>query len=351
MPEIFGLIAQLLVDEQPLEEHAVQMDDGTTRSCFVASEEGKAFSIEIGNLSAYEHVVFEMLVDGTQIDSFLLENGDWKVRSSVKISSQTCKPLVFSKIVTSDDDDALDSPTELGSLGTIEFRVWWVQKMMKRDPTDDWEKKLPDTPISERAKVSTSHRISLGPPTAKQKGIRQIVRQMEPDKGPVARLIFRYRPKNVLQAEGIFNITRENPVQEPTSPRNLKRPAPAEKPSDEECSERARKLRRTSSVSLEVKREPAPNRTPHSISELSATEEVVVLREQVRTMQERLDRLERERTVKAEFSQVPKLEHSSQHRFVKKEEPLSQVRRIVKREVSPIRLPFPSGEIFDLTDD
>lgn len=70
----------------------------------------------------------------------------------------------------------------------------------------------------------------------------------------------------------------EDLAQNPLPPNNLKRPTPTEQPTNEECSERARKLRRTSSVALEVKREPSPSRSTEIKSELSAAEEVVILR-------------------------------------------------------------------------
>ena len=155
-------------------------------------------------------------------------------------------------------------------------------------------------------------------------------------------------------------------------PNTLKRQQTA----NDERSQRARKLRRTSSSLLEVKRE-APGtsgRTP--LSDATPSQELTALRvsacdliqgllnnsnskhqEQVKSMQNRLNQLERERSVKVELSQrAPKRECLSQDRpvkseFVKKEEPLTQSFRPVKRENSPIRLPFPSGQAFDLTND
>ena len=116
MPELFGLIARLLVDDQPLDEYDAQMDDGSSTSCWVISEENKvkmffsmlygfihctqSFSVELANLSEYEYITFKMFVDGMHIDTFLLENGAWKVRNNFKVSSAACKPFMFSKIIT-----------------------------------------------------------------------------------------------------------------------------------------------------------------------------------------------------------------------------------------------------------
>ena len=60
----------------------------------------QSFSVELANLSEYEYITFKMFVDGMHIDTFLLENGAWKVRNNFKVSSAACKPLMFSKIIT-----------------------------------------------------------------------------------------------------------------------------------------------------------------------------------------------------------------------------------------------------------
>lgn len=136
-----------------------------------------------------------MFVDGIHMDSFLLESDSWKVRSSVKTSSDACKPLIFSEIVTTgnmffplfgvaisnscarllclDNEDTLASPTDLGSIGTIEFHAWWVETVIVREPRENWERNLPSSPISERAKVPTSHRISLVISQILQMGLTQ----------------------------------------------------------------------------------------------------------------------------------------------------------------------------------
>ena len=120
-----------------------------------------------------------MFVDGMHIDTFLLENGAWKVRNNFKVSSTACKPLMFSKIMTTgnrfrsfyylsmliiqylpDNEDKSISAVELESLGTIEFHAWWVDKLMQKNPIQGWSQTLPTKPVFERAKLQASHRIS-----------------------------------------------------------------------------------------------------------------------------------------------------------------------------------------------
>ncbi|CAL1710822.1 unnamed protein product [Somion occarium] len=360
MPELSGFIARLLLDDQPTDEYEVKMENGTDISCFIASEEGKVFSIEIANESAHELVAFEMFVDGTKIDAFVLETGSWKVRDKVKTSPNIWRALRFSKLTTTEVEPVQpSSASDVTSVGTIKFHVWRIARMKEMGQTSSWERSLPNTPIPETKKSAVSHRISLGPPTPKPRGVRMLVRRLDPERGPVARIVFRYRPKDLLQAQGIVPALPGRPSD--IAPQGMKRAASEDPFQDDSDIRKARNnRRRTMPASVEglprLSSDSASNSKAQEHRNSGADAEVVLLREQMKHMQDRLDLLESERRIKMEMSSQRtwngmKLEPQATQSFVKKEGRLTQVRYAMKRERSPIRLPFPSGEIIDLTGD
>ncbi|KAF7315907.1 hypothetical protein MIND_00107300 [Mycena indigotica] len=128
------------------------------------------------------------------------------------------KPFVFASLKSSDDDDLVELAYD--NLGTIELKIV---------PVRDFFQSAIHTPsldtlqVHERSKKAVTQQITLGDPLTLQAPIPTFKAQRS---GPdIVRFVFRYRPLDVLRANGLVPPTNATGLVGDNSVRKRKRKA------------------------------------------------------------------------------------------------------------------------------
>ncbi|KAL4258814.1 hypothetical protein AB1N83_008136 [Pleurotus pulmonarius] len=232
--EIEGVAAQ--------EYNAQVKEDGkhdiSRSSCWIPSEEGKAFSVHIKDASCTIDTCWVVRVDGVKIGSIFLQppyRGECERTSclkTVRVSHTEQRGLIFSKINVTDDEEYLTHTTH-HNLGEITLDVWTARYAERTVPALFVQ--LPNEPVHEKSKKSGTHCIGLG--------ASEQVESTEDDTAHLwnrikhlATFSFKYRPLELLQANGIV----------PAPP-----PVPAPEEDDAEAEEELKGLKRQMEVMQE----------------------------------------------------------------------------------------------------
>ncbi|KZP09222.1 hypothetical protein FIBSPDRAFT_1051943 [Athelia psychrophila] len=182
-------------------------EDGKEVTCWVASEEGKEFTVHwtrpVHLSQGYMGARLE--VDGTTTSGIVMREGEapstiYSSKGFVT-STTTIRPYLFGSMNLTDDDAFLDivPSTRLGSIGLTLWRTeGYVAEF--RPLTAPQEHK-----VHERTKIATSHRVKLGA-EMKSLGVSETILMRRLDQQPVVAFTFKYRPLDVLQAYGILPI-------------------------------------------------------------------------------------------------------------------------------------------------
>ncbi|KAJ7646766.1 hypothetical protein FB45DRAFT_891350 [Roridomyces roridus] len=111
------------------------------------------------------------------------------------------RPFTFSSLALTDDDDFLGRALH-EKLGTIELFIYPITVTGRSKSTYRSSEKLDNLTIHERSKKAVTQQITLGEPErSKEKPCSSItIRRRAPD---LIRFCFKYRPLDVLQANGI----------------------------------------------------------------------------------------------------------------------------------------------------
>ncbi|KAJ7340702.1 hypothetical protein DFH08DRAFT_244212 [Mycena albidolilacea] len=119
-------------------------------------------------------------------------------RDSVSTSANTRRPLTFGKQILNDDDEYLSTAIS-PELGTIKVVYSLVKPTGHKQKITKWNAKYEPTILHERSKKAIGHSVQFGPEYHKQNRARKA----SPTIKTLATLVFRYRPLELLRAEGI----------------------------------------------------------------------------------------------------------------------------------------------------
>ncbi|KAJ7680828.1 hypothetical protein DFH06DRAFT_1164302 [Mycena polygramma] len=283
--------AWITVDDVEVSEYGVEVsEDENTVTCWVPSELGKKFTVNWTNTSASRRhpISGELEMDGTSSGSKIIYKP--KTTTYKGIEEGVCvKPFMFSSLKLTDDDAFLGGQS-LPKLGLIQLVILPVKVMQRNVPAAVYS--LSDIKIHERSKKGVTQQISVAEPEFHNKPKRQVrSRRTGPN---LATFSFRYRPIDVLRANGIA----------PPLPQ-LKRKA-----------------------SAELLRAQTPD------DDIADAEEEKVLRERLRTLEAKRVKKEKKPRVKNETSDAVMVDLTQDSKQkVKMEE----------------RQPFIKGEVIDLT--
>ncbi|KAJ7340710.1 hypothetical protein DFH08DRAFT_875083 [Mycena albidolilacea] len=199
--------AVITVEGAPVSEYAVEYSaDGLEATCWIASENDKNFRIEMKNTDASHQcsVSGRTSVDGIDCGGRLLFHRDGArgsksttgFRDSVATSANTRRPLAFSRQILTDDDEYLNTPIS-PDLGTIKvvFRLVKLHAGGEARKVEKYEPRI----LHERSKKAIGHSVQFGPEYrihVHEKRRTTVIRTL-------ATLVFRYRPLELLRAEGI----------------------------------------------------------------------------------------------------------------------------------------------------
>ncbi|KAF7337067.1 hypothetical protein MVEN_02143900 [Mycena venus] len=198
--------AAIAVGGEPLPEYAVEYSaDGMEATCWIASENDKQFCIKLKNndASPSRRVSGKVLLDGTKCGGLHLRistkrggNVSTAKRDSVPTSANTRRPLTFSKQILTDDDAYLDGAIS-PDLGTIRV-VFTLVKPCDGSGKSRWHNRELPRVVHERSKKAIGHSVQFGPEFYCRNSQASSLTIKE-----LATLVFRYRPIDLLRAQGI----------------------------------------------------------------------------------------------------------------------------------------------------
>ncbi|KAH8084327.1 hypothetical protein BXZ70DRAFT_957724 [Cristinia sonorae] len=186
------------------ESRAIEDQRNTTNCCWIPSEAGEAFRINLSNLSG-DSIEARCFIDGRFLSRILVRPGVADYVEGVQITDSAVRPFVFSDVTVIDDENLLIPTTyNCDKFGTIEVNIhrvivreeyhWDRGQLSYSDPG----------PIPEKSKKAGCHQVSLGEVATVPSILCADVLMMDKPEKPRAKFIFRYRPLSILQAEGIL---------------------------------------------------------------------------------------------------------------------------------------------------
>ncbi|KIJ07708.1 hypothetical protein PAXINDRAFT_182411 [Paxillus involutus ATCC 200175] len=203
--------AHVVVDGKELEEYDVVIDSSTKATCYIASEQGKTFSVK---WQCHAEIRLtdnsgKVMVDGISCGAYMMRSGslgDEDTRVLSHIGETKARDLMFSRLQLSDDDDLLDKevPKDLGDISLNIKRGELVKSRRRNRKTESC---APDENLKfhEKSKKATVHCVSFGP----ERVLRQQTTpskfrvRVVPNDDPLLVFVFKYRPLGILQANGI----------------------------------------------------------------------------------------------------------------------------------------------------
>ncbi|KAI0324245.1 hypothetical protein GY45DRAFT_1314131 [Cubamyces sp. BRFM 1775] len=307
--DLNGYTAHISSDGKELEAYGIQHEDDKTVTCWIASEEGKSFVIHYGDKSASTNINVQIFVDGRLAQS-LAHLREWSSGQcgGIDVSQNEVRCFKFAPLVLTDDDSLLRL-TSHEAVGTIRITFTRVQEYVLSTKPYTPLKVAEIGAVHEKSKKAGVHTVTFGERV--KIGNVCTYTPFGREKTPFATFVFRYRPLELLQANGIVPLP-------PRPDRGKKRSSDAHNTLDEAGPSTNKRQR--------VDGDPAgpaqPVKPEEDEDEDDDADQVTFLREQMAMLQRRL--------AEAEASQ--------------------QARVRVKREVSPIRVPSSSShEVIDLT--
>ncbi|KAJ7222911.1 hypothetical protein C8J57DRAFT_1198238 [Mycena rebaudengoi] len=211
--------ASVTVGGVELSEYAPEYSaDGIEATCWIASESDKQFSVEWKDEQASKPclIVGYLNVDGIACPGKHMKllpakgraRGGNRVsaghRDSVSTSETTRRALVFAKQALTDDDAYLNTSIS-PHLGSISLELWETERVLTERRQHTWAGlTLEPQILHERAKKAIGHSIQFGAEFNKHNGSNNTSRNYKTKRVRLlATFIFKYRPIDLLRAEGI----------------------------------------------------------------------------------------------------------------------------------------------------
>ncbi|GAA5866350.1 hypothetical protein JCM3774_006626 [Rhodotorula dairenensis] len=229
--------AAVEVDGKETEIFKVEHEVGQT-TCYIAAAEGKEFEVAVRQepTPTTDEVVWNV-VDGKQVDgiAWRLDKLGATLFSGSRIGPDEIRPFLFAPLALTDDpDSAVQDESVIKGLGTIRLDFYRTVHHGTHDHDVRWREPAEKLVVDERNKKATmSHSTAYGPPkkTARA-GKAARVDYTDPFGHPQYSLIFKYRSRAILEAEGIAETLDEaEPVQPEqergSSPSGSPAPGPA----------------------------------------------------------------------------------------------------------------------------
>ncbi|KAF9534018.1 hypothetical protein CPB83DRAFT_844971 [Crepidotus variabilis] len=197
--------AWIVIEDRETEVYNVENDHETkTVTCWIASEEGKNFTIYARKKHKKFGCVFKPSVDGVSIRGIKLlpSNTEPHQRKGVPTSSGTSKIFEFTRLPVTDDDTYLEQGIGQG-VGEIRVdlhRATFVRhtkaKSAKFKPVNGLSQSYK---VHEKAKKAMVHRVQCIKEINESHTAKFTSTKLE----IVVSFVFRYRSLNMLQANGI----------------------------------------------------------------------------------------------------------------------------------------------------
>ncbi|KAI0093449.1 hypothetical protein BDY19DRAFT_923767 [Irpex rosettiformis] len=224
------LECEIICDDKPLEEYHITMEGENSMSCWVASEAGKAFTVKINNRLLDVDFVCVMHIDGQLTNKRPVRRNTSDYLKGMRVGNSQIRSYMFSPIRLTDNEEILEQgPRNLKDIGKICLK-WHrakieLEQMGNVSQTENTRREgdgLEDGALHEKAKKLGGHRVILGVAQDMPEGsyIYSSASYLDSIDAPYFTFTWRYRPKEILQAQGIM-------PNDEVQPPNAKRPRPS----------------------------------------------------------------------------------------------------------------------------
>ncbi|KAJ7467181.1 hypothetical protein FB451DRAFT_407725 [Mycena latifolia] len=218
MPQSDGFSSWITIDGVKASEFDARAGVAAkTVTCWIPSEVGKNFAIHWSNLSVPGLTGGRVLVDGHNCDGQLLAREKRPTSTSmagVNETTTSLRPFVFASLDVTDDATVLESHPD-DRIGTIDLEIWKV----KRDDAGPltWAGMAAPPPpkkVHERSKKGATQQISFCDPVFREPA------KVVPCKWTerIVTFSFKYRPLDLLRANGIAPPLRDKGKRKASSP-------------------------------------------------------------------------------------------------------------------------------------
>ncbi|KAM5537623.1 hypothetical protein V8D89_008701 [Ganoderma adspersum] len=287
-----GYEVWITCEEEKLPEYGATLEgnDEKTSACFIPSESGKSFVINIRN-DMQDCTMLTFKVDGKPLShGMLCKPGQSGSKKGVRTSLDVEQPFQFANLQTTDDDDLLNRLSNQADVGSIEVGVTRVYEEGRAVAVTI------DTfsgvgAVHERSKKAGAHSVGLGAGSAVQPFTQMWIHdRINRAEGKVATFVFRYRPRDLLQAQGIMPLDRPKSTEVETS--TMKK----EKKRAGSLQQRDAKRRRGESTSASGSGTQSAKRDLGAVEVLSDDDEDYdALKSELRKLQSKLDKATRKK--------------------------------------------------------
>ncbi|KAH9922888.1 hypothetical protein B0H21DRAFT_163059 [Amylocystis lapponica] len=202
-----GFDVSISCEGKTLSEYDVQLQDDKTVVCYIPSETGKKFKICWRYVHGQASTSVRSHIDGRSMGGQVCNPGEKGDRWGVRTSLTARKPFEFSPLVLTDDDNLTSPAGAHPDLGTVKVEIYRVVRLghatmdsMQFGPVAEVG------PVHEKSKKAGAHCVALGDAQRCKPAPRTRVRNLDPPGSPLVQFVFRYRPRDLLQAQGIMPL-------------------------------------------------------------------------------------------------------------------------------------------------
>ncbi|OBZ67486.1 hypothetical protein A0H81_12606 [Grifola frondosa] len=234
-----GYELRVICEGKALPEYDVQVEgDENTVACYIPSASGKKFEIEWQDHAGLCHTAIRIRLDGQRLSGNRCKPFGRGSKTGIRTSVNVRRPFIFSNLETSDDDN-LATKCVSKDLGVIEVRVTRIKPNVIHQKFSASQFLNVGT-VHETSKKAGAHCVSLG------EGVESINTEgrvktdlLFKSEQFYVKFLFRYRPADLLQAQGII------PPERPTN--GLEEPIDKGKKRAKSMTDQDRRLRRRTS--------------------------------------------------------------------------------------------------------
>ncbi|KAK7031159.1 hypothetical protein VNI00_013574 [Paramarasmius palmivorus] len=207
--------AWINIEGHKAQEYGVEVSEAEkTVTCWIPSEEGKAFEICWDDSSRFSATTGSVRVDGNLCgrEIRLIDQTRCSRRRGIRVSSNMIRPFIFSRVKTTDDDnDVTASSSNTAEVGEISVAIIRTRVLTKSSGKPKTHHIPHSQTFHEKSKKAIDHQTSFG-----EAVVSTTTKWKSQHYGStVATFRFKYRPLAMLQANGIASPpspTRKRPL-------------------------------------------------------------------------------------------------------------------------------------------
>ncbi|KDR76111.1 hypothetical protein GALMADRAFT_279330 [Galerina marginata CBS 339.88] len=210
--------ACIFVDGQKVPHYDIECNEEKREvSCWIESQAEKPFAYEYRRKNFDHDCGVAAYLDGAWVENTVVLKTEFptfsKLRSSVRISRNKVRPLIFGQVELTDDDAYLErsSQRNIGYIKIVFEKIRVISRNNIPTPRIDVRRESTQLLHENSEKGRLSHQVSYGKLTQNERGNSPGSYKTR-SCGVLATFIFKYRPLAVLQADGIAPLPPVTPT-------------------------------------------------------------------------------------------------------------------------------------------